>query len=131
MLMYFFHVLDPTNQPYPPPTPSPHSPSSHSHPPMASSCGPEDEEDLKMKKPIYELTTLMQTVATSLAFKRHILDFKSETPEVETMLSQVQLLLVASFSSMLLMEVSSAPRKHMPSELLPADPLKDKVSAST
>ncbi|XP_029696862.1 somatostatin-1A [Takifugu rubripes] len=42
------------------------------------------------------------------------------------MLSQVQLLLVASFSSMLLMEVSSAPRKHMPSELLPADPLKDK-----
>lgn len=83
-----------------------------------------------MKKPIYVLTTLMQTVVPSLAFKRHILDLKSETPEVETMLSQVRLFLVASFSSMLLMEVSSAPRKHMASELLPADPLKDKVSAS-
>lgn len=57
--------------------------------------------------------------------------FNCETPEVETMLSQVQLLLMVSFSSMLLVEVSSAPRKHMPSELLPADPLKDKVSAST
>uniref|UniRef100_A0A674PCY3 Somatostatin/Cortistatin C-terminal domain-containing protein n=1 Tax=Takifugu rubripes TaxID=31033 RepID=A0A674PCY3_TAKRU len=63
------------------PPPPPFITSSHSHPPMASSCCPEDEEDLKMKKPIYELTTLMQTVATSLAFKRHILDIKSETPE--------------------------------------------------
>lgn len=46
------------------------------------------------------------------------------------MCSQVQLLLMASFSFVMMMEVSSIPHKRTPTEYLPAEPMKDKVSTS-
>lgn len=82
-----------------------------------------------MKTPIYELTTLVQNSDRITGVQKTRLEFTKETPEVEMMRSQVHLLLMASFSSMLLM-VSGAPRKHTPTEFLPADPIKDKVSTS-
>lgn len=78
----------------------------------------------KMKKPIYEPTILDHVAGVH---ETH-LEFRRETPEVEKMCSQVQLLLMVSFSFMVMMEVSGAPRKHTPTELLPADPIKNKVS---
>lgn len=50
-----------------PPTP-PHSPTSHSHPPMASFCCLEQEEDLGWRSPFLS----PQHLTTSPVFKRHI-----------------------------------------------------------
>lgn len=79
-----------------------------------------------MKKPIYEPTASDHIAGVQ---ETH-LEFRSETPEVEMMCSQVQLLLMASFSFVMMMEVSSTPHKRTPIEYLPAEPMKDKVSTS-
>lgn len=48
--------------------------------------------------------------------------------EVEMLCSQVQVLLVALFSSVLLVQVSGTPRKDKLTEMLRADLANDKVS---
>lgn len=67
----FLHVFVTKNQLCPAqdttPTP-PHSPTSHSHPPMASFCCLEQEEDLGWRSPFLS----PQHLTTSLVFKRHI-----------------------------------------------------------
>lgn len=79
-----------------------------------------------MKEPVYEATTPDHIAGA----QETQLEFGSGTPKVEMMSSQVQLLLMASLSFMVMMEVSSTPRKRTPTEYLPAEPIKEKVSSS-
>lgn len=115
---------------------------SPSSPPITSFCWLEEEEEVKMKKPIYQLNTSFANSDKWLTdwlgfccildpFCHRVLErgvgFLGLLFEVEMLCSQVQVLLVALFSSVLLAQVSGTPRRDTLTEMLRADLSNDKV----